>query len=216
MRFSLLIFRGWRSVIHWMSSVLSFLMLNWVSCLKIFFLRKNRFKRMIFLLLSNLRTFTIVVFTLLWCFRFWRFLRVIKDTDFRSVLSRLTFSTIMWLRSFSFTWRRSWFSVRTFFFRSWDRRSSSVLMCLLRFWFLSWFLFIKDKRCVSYCFDSLFIVKLIVWYHSRNVIPHILNKSQSFQNWNVFDKLLIFHIIIPINNWHSTFRLKQVWNGGVV
>lgn len=171
---------------------------------------------MIFLLLSNLWTFTVVVFTLFWSFRFWRFLRIIKDADFWSILSRLTFSTIMWLRSFSLTWRKSWFSVWTFFFRSWDRRSSSVLMCLLRFWFLSWFLFIKDKRGVSYCFYSLFIVKLVIRYHSRNVIPHILNKSQSFQNWNVFDKLLIFHIIIPINYWHSTFRLKQVWNRGVV
>lgn len=120
-----------------------------------------------------------------------------------SLLSWLSFPSVMRWRPLSSSF---WVPSSTFFGFVHRWFCSSLLPILL----------FKNESCISHHLNSLLVIKLVVVYKLRNVCSDILNKGKSFKNRNVLDQFLITFIIIPIWNWHSTLRLKQIRNWGVV
>lgn len=167
----------WRatvSIVHWVSSLLSFLLLERISTFKIFFFWHFCFKWVVFKFLLYFWRLTIV-FTHLRGFWFWGFWRIVKLAYFSSILSRLSLSSVMRRRSFSFPRGRPGLSVGTIFFVRSLRFSSWLMLTsiLLSFWFL----FVKNESSVSDSFYCLFIVKSVVDYHFRNVVSYVFYKS---------------------------------------
>ena len=74
----------------------------------------------------------------------------------------------------------------------------------------------KNKLGVFNGLNGFFVVNSIVDDHSRNVLPHILHKSKPLKNRNVVQQLLVFPVVIPVQNWHTVFRLEGIWNWWIV
>ena len=162
------------SIIHGVSSLLSFLLLKRISTFKIFLFSYLCFEGVVFKFLLYFWRVAII-FTHFGGFGFWGFWGIIKLAYFRSVLSRLSLSSIMGRWSISFSRWRSWFSFWTIFLVG-DLRFSSWLMLTCVLLGLR-FLLVKNKSRISDSFYCLFIVKSVVDYHFRNVVSYVLNES---------------------------------------
>lgn len=108
---------------------------------------------------------------ILWCFLSRNFRRMFKWLNF-VFLWRLTFSSIMRLRSVSFAWRRSAFSIFSLLFARWS----------LGLWFRSCMMFLNFLTCFCNCmsnisnsFNCSSVIYLIIDYHFWNVISYISN-----------------------------------------
>lgn len=162
------------SIIHGVSSLLSFLLLKRISTFKVFLFTHFCFEGVVFKFLLYFWRVAIV-FTHFGGFWFWGFWGIIKLAYFCSVLSRLSLSSVMWRWSISFSRGWSWFSLWAIFLVR-DLRFSSWLMltCVLLGLL---FLLVKNKSSISDRFYCLFIVKSVIYDHFRNVVSYVLNKG---------------------------------------